>query len=78
MPLISSSILAGIAGSQTSTPCFQGSCYHVLAGPLAWQEAREVCIEQRGDLVAIETVEEDSFLAAAVTPVWPGMCRHCH
>ncbi|XP_013408839.1 C-type lectin domain family 4 member E [Lingula anatina] len=53
-------------GSSTCDPHYPlqygTSCYFIGLLPKTWSEAREICQNMDGDLVAIETYGEDSFL----------------
>ena len=51
-------------------PCpgstFEDSCYEFIAERVSWSEARAACVTWGGQLVSVESLEEDSFLAE-----WP-------
>lgn len=66
---------AGAAG-----PCADGvlasdgsRCYRVSLAGAAWQDARDECLAWPGQLVKVETPEEDAFLSALLTAsMWLG------
>ncbi len=58
--------------------CLDGSlfaerCFSASSGPLTWADARANCLAWGGDLVSIESADEDAFVASLLdVSVWIG------
>lgn len=52
---------------------FENSCYRASLVALSWSDARDDCLAGGGDLVSIDSVGEDAFVAALLgTSLWLG------
>jgi lectin-like protein len=59
---------AGSSPADPGAPCpdglsFEDSCYRPSRVPLSWEDARDDCLAGGGDLVSIDSVGEDAFIA---------------
>lgn len=58
-------VLAGVAGCGPTVEHFEGSAYLFVREPASWSDARNDCVAQGYDLVAIQTDRENQWIADA-------------
>ena len=68
---------AGTAAASQNVPDdavpFGGHHYKFFGQPMAWEAARDFCIQQGGQLICVETAEESRFLSSLVKErTWVG------